>query len=131
MVCLSKSDGERWHELFEHMLALIHEVPPPAPWNPSLPENGSLSETYTAWRAAEATHLSSIHACARELVSTGPSIEITGGALVSWGATLERTQALPATFAWRHDQPISIIPFPNSGIEGVAEWYLTDWADSA
>lgn len=130
MVCLSKSDGERWHELFEHMLGLIDEVPPPAPWNPSLLDNGSMSETYTAWRAAETTHLSSIHACARELARTGSLQSKSLEVHYFLGERLSSVlRALQATFAWRDDQPISIIPFPDAGIERVAEWYLTDWAD--
>jgi hypothetical protein len=130
MVCLSKSDAERWHELFEHMLGLIQQVPPPAPWNPSLPENGTLSETYAAWRAAETAHLPSIHACARELVRTGSVQSKSPEVHYFLGERLSSVlRALDVTFAWRDDRLISIIPFPDSGIEAVAEWYLTDWAD--
>jgi hypothetical protein len=130
MVYLRKSDGERWHELFEYVLNMLQEVPPPAPWNPSLPDNATLSEAHAAWRSAEADHLSSIHACARELAGTGTLLSKSAEVHYFLGERVASVlRALGGTFAWQNDRPTSIIPFPDVNMERVAEWYLTEWAD--
>lgn len=130
MVCVAKTDGERWKELYGRMHVLLQQVQPPFSWEPALPKDADYTDTLVAWRAVENTHLAAIHAAAHELAATGRLRSRTAEVhYFLCYRILEVMEELRGTFACSDEQPVSIVPFPSLDLEEVAEWYLTTWSD--
>ena len=130
MVCLAKTDGQRWRDLMEFMLVLAGSFGEGATWKPDVPPSGGKRAEYDAWSEAHEVHREAIHRAARQLVRDGQLEPTTPEVYYFLNYRVQAVgDALKGTFTWLDNQPTTIVPFPPLGTDEVAAWYLTIWSD--
>lgn len=126
-------NGDEWRRMQLLMIGFYHmscEGVAATGWQPLRRPGATEEEALQEWRAIEALHTEAVSTTARELAKTSrvqcPSPEV---AYYLHRRVCLALEFVERAFAWRGEQPISIIPFPSVAPRELAEWFLTEWAD--